>query len=154
MPHWIAKNPFGPETELPFDSEDFLCHETQGSTHVTVYHDNRAYSRPMYRIRYLLKQKRIGGPLHADLQASHLCVNVGGQARPCCNPLHTTPETDLDNKKRKKCVGWIFIHPHNGNPGGFWYPTCTCALPSCFRFVPKTLMSPQLVIDDVRLDML
>lgn len=124
------------------------CHNPTKSNQMMVNVDGKEYQRPLHRIRlYLrLRQQGVAVPKSED-QASHLCsdaINVSGTgSKHCSNPDHMVIEDDKTNKLRQRCAGWIWIHPYQSHPGGYWYPSCIHS-PPCLRYTPKSI-TPTLV---------
>jgi Zinc-binding loop region of homing endonuclease len=103
---------------------------------------NQQYQRPIHRIALQLQRRNTNQPLLAKTQqASHLCmddINVDGKGtKHCVNVNHMVVEDDKTNKMRQRCQGWIWIHPHDGNSGNYWYPSCVHS-PPCLRYQPKS----------------
>jgi len=116
------------------------CTRTGSSSRqITVVYNKMEYQRPVYRMRFLLKERNLGHNIRAASQASHLCINKHGDPDPCTTPSHMTSETDDANKERQRCAGWIWICSYNGHKGGYWYPTCKHE-PACKVWTPKSVI--------------
>jgi hypothetical protein len=141
--------PFVPRgVELPPVLAADPCQIPTGSNNIMVCVNDQEYQRPIHRIRMLLKARG----LRSAQQASHLCmdaINVDGRGeKHCRNPSHMVVEDDKTNKSRQRCAGWIWIHPFQDQPGGYWYPSCVHE-PQCLRFTPKTKVPTALRRDFV-----
>ena len=146
-PYWVERD-MVPDAALPPALEDDRCHNPFKSARVTVCYKDRQYQIALHRARLFLRLRRNGLPLPCTkTQASHLCmdmINTDGKGNThCCNPDHQSCESDGENKDRQRCAGWIWVHTHRDNPGGFWYPTCLHK-PPCKRFTPKDMKPTEL----------
>ena len=114
----------------------------------SVVVDGMQYQRPMHRILLYLQRQQDGYPIPKfGEQASHLCmdaINTDGRGeKHCVRPEHMVVEDDQTNKLRRNCAGWIWIWPTEGNPGNFWYPTCTHD-PPCLRYTDRSNIPTEL----------
>lgn len=138
------------DAEAPPAIQAERCHPATKSTRITVVYQSIEYSIAIHRARFMLAEYDKNDeefPL-SQAQASHICldaVNVDGKGTfHCTNPQHMVSEYDKSNKSRQRCPGWIWIHPHDGHEGGYWYPTCIHD-PPCIRYRSKTVVSTQLI---------
>jgi len=125
-----------------------MCHPATKSTRITVCYNSVEYSLAIHRARFMLQEQEKTGVLPSTgVQASHLCpdsTNIDGRGTfHCTNPLHIVAEDDKTNKGRQRCLGWVWIHPHDGHKGDYWYPTCVHD-PPCIRYREKDILPLQL----------
>jgi Zinc-binding loop region of homing endonuclease len=143
--------PMTADPNAPQELHNERCHNPAGSQMMMVSVGGKEYQRPLHRLRQYLALRAAGQPLPDSLdQSSHLCqnlANVGGTGKKqCSNPDHMVLESDRTNKSRQRCAGWVWILPRGGNPGNFWYPTCTHS-PPCLRFTPKTTVPTTIALN-------
>jgi len=143
--------PMTGDVNAPPELRNERCHNPAGSQMMMVSIGGKEYQRPLHRLRQYLSLRAAGQPLPDSLdQSSHLCqnlANVGGTGqKQCCNPDHMVLEDDRTNKSRQRCAGWVWILPQSGNPGNFWYPTCTHS-PPCLRYTPITTVPTTIALN-------
>ena len=124
--------------------QNSVCHYPTKSNQLMVAFEGTQYQRPIHRLSLQLDRHSKGLEfLSKTEQASHLCmdnINLDGKGnKHCVNVAHMVVETDKANKERQRCPGWIWIHDYQGNPGGYWYPSCIHS-PPCLRYQPKELL--------------
>jgi hypothetical protein len=143
--------PMTGDPNAPPELRNERCHNPAGSQMMMVSVGGKEYQRPLHRLRQYIALRAAGQPLPDSLdQSSHLCqnlANVGGTGqKQCCNPDHMVLEDDRTNKTRQRCAGWVWVLPRGGNPGNFWYPTCTHS-PPCLRFTPMTTIPTTIALN-------
>jgi len=117
------------------------CWNPARASKVTVCHAGVQYQRPLHKVAMWIADDKAGRTEPANVQASHLCpddVNVDGKGeKHCCNPAHMCWESDIANKSRQRCAGWIWVHQvDRPRAEGHWFPSCT-HVPPCLTFTPK-----------------